>query len=985
MSSPTNGDFEQGDTGWNKGTGWSITNTGTPPRSGSYSAKYSATGTASITSTLVSITPGTSLSVSAWINSTSFSDSAGAVGIQWFNSSMASISFTTGNLINSNTGSWQLSSLTQTAPAGTAYAAVFISAHCGSGGITVSTDDVTWNYVNDRAASLTSPANGDTFTFGDSVLLGVTLTGTAPAVTQVVYKEGSTVLATSTTPNYSFNITSLAVGTHAIHAEVTLADASVLTTNTNTITVSAIVPVTTPREYKASNAYTYLVNTNFAGISAAIPSTAKVTAVKVVIDYVIRALIRSKDIGITDPVGSNPNVAFDITDGANFEASLFSQSGTNYTLLGAPIVEHVTMDRPDFTIIEQSTSDGLKWSVLDGPASTVTLGSDTELFGLSPIVTSDFIGNSLGLRFLPNLLPKPAYADTGDCCFRVFINKVRLQVYFNAGSVEYYFASPDKSQVLKGDLIASYVANGNFTTGDASGFLQLEPTLTIMDGTTTWIGADWTIHASYPPTDANQIALDAERNLSGTDGVGMSYNGLPSYNAVTQNRSRYVFIKSNFYATVGLDSIYGAHGLPRAFAYNGTDFYKIFTQADATKDSPRCIADHQGHLALGFQEGRVDISASGQPYNFDGVLGASEWAIGDTITGLQPLSGSLLGVFAASSIWGISGSNIDNFTTQVIVPRTGAIEYTLTSMGNIIYANSYGLYTLEQTEQYGDYVGNPLSQDVSTWLRPRLIRKATSNKEVITCWPSRTKNQYRLGFSDGYILTMTLNYPKDYTLGITYARQQIFPTFSKQKYFYNDGNTYDTLYDYPDIVLAAVSSELDITGEERIHIANIQPVTQNEGGFDVATNPLRRTFPTYVYETDKGWSFDGSYIPHFVELNWYFGESPVEMAGIQKIRIHGLTKGNVGLQVSVNGMQSDRQFYLSDYSTPALIPVPPVFMFINPNFVPTTNYTDIESRGISIQMKFEGSNIDITLPEPVHVIQALAVQSTPSGTGNRAS
>lgn len=36
------------------------------------------------------------------------------------------------------------------------------------------------------------------------------------------------------------------------------------------------------------------------------------------------------------------------------------------------------------------------------------------------------------------------------------------------------------------------------------------------------------------------------------------------------------------------------------------------------------------------------------------------------------------------------------------------------------------------------------------------------------------------------------------------------------------------------------------------------------------------TAPTLVQEFEKGWSFDGKYIPHFVELNWYFGDNPVD-------------------------------------------------------------------------------------------------------------
>jgi hypothetical protein len=138
----------------------------------------------------------------------------------------------------------------------------------------------------------------------------------------------------------------------------------------------------------------------------------------------------------------------------------------------------------------------------------------------------------------------------------------------------------------------------------------------------------------------------------------------------------------------------------------------------------------------------------------------------------------------------------------------------------------------------------------------------------------------------------------------------------------------------------------------------------------------------FVYELEKGWSFDGYYIPHFVELNWYFGDNPVTYSGLQKIRIHGLSKGRTYLQVSTNGMQTD---YLADYSQPQYIDLPLHPTFVSSEFLPVTNYSDTANRGISIQMKFEGRNTDITKPEPAHVLQVLAIQSTPDSTGARAN
>lgn len=138
----------------------------------------------------------------------------------------------------------------------------------------------------------------------------------------------------------------------------------------------------------------------------------------------------------------------------------------------------------------------------------------------------------------------------------------------------------------------------------------------------------------------------------------------------------------------------------------------------------------------------------------------------------------------------------------------------------------------------------------------------------------------------------------------------------------------------------------------------------------------------FVYELEKGWSFDGYYIPHFLELNWYFGDDPVTYHSVQKIRVHGLSKGRSYLQVRTNGIQTD---YSEDFSSPQYLDLPHTTAFVSPDFYSVTSYVDSANRGLGIQFKFEGRNTDITLPEPAHVLQVLVVQSSPDGTGARAN
>lgn len=767
--------FEDGDTGWTKSGGWTIS-TGGATFAGAWAAHIDTdvTGSSEANSDIVNencstVASGKTITVTGRCWGVGRDGNIAAVILRWLDASFAVLRTDVGNFSNwGSHGAWDISTVTGSAPAGALYAQVGFRGTTAENGA-IGVDEISWDYVNDQSVSLTSPSDGATYVENESVLLAVAITGTSPTPTSVTYKDGATTIATTNSSPFSYNVTDLAIGVHSITAEVTFSDSSVLTTSAASIEITATPPVVTEKEYKASNAYTYLIGSSFSGLSAAMPSVALVTAAELVVDYKIQVLVRSKDLAITDPAGSNPNVVFDAIDNGTLEAILLEQNGSSYTTVGSAINADVPLILSDFDIIETGISEEKKWTVFESSAFTATLGSDASLFGLDPVSVADFVTRSVGFKFTPVLGTKPSYADSGDACIRFQIDKIRMRVYFDAGSAEYYFASPDKTQVIQGHLVDASVESGNLATSDATGVLQLEAELIIKDGTQTYIGDDWTIHAAYPPTSANQIGTVAARTAA--DSVGMSYNGLPSQGAIVDNRSRYVFITANFYGDEDLAAIYGVNGVGRAFAYNGDFFYYIQDHPDATKDRPRHVAYHHGHLALGYKESRVDISVIGKPYSFDGLLGASSWATSDAVTGLIPLSGTILGAFCQNSVWGISGTTVDNFATQIISPKMGAIEYTVTDMGFPVYANAYGVYTLSQTQEYGDFLGTPMSQDISPWLRPRLIRKNTSNKEVVVAWPVRAKNQYKIAFADGYVMSMTIN-----------AGMQSAPTFSFQKY-----------------------------------------------------------------------------------------------------------------------------------------------------------------------------------------------------------
>lgn len=665
------------------------------------------------------------------------------------------------------------------------------------------------NEITQEAVQLRFPSNGAVYAVGDIIPFRVLIqSGIAVASIKYVITNITTadvVELPATGPSFTADYSLLPLGKYSAIAEAVLSNGPTITTNANTFTVGEA-EVAPTREYKASNSYTQLILKDFNQLDATMPPTAVVTGAQLEVDYKVQFLVRIKDKDIEDLDAARHSAAFAIVPSGVLAMQALSSGDDAYTAVGTTITAVQPFVSSDFSVVETGASEGRKWVVMDSTNYKATLGSEISAFGLQQIQAGNFLDYAIGLRFYPTLGVVPDYTDSGDMCVRVKLNKVRLKVFFDGGSVFYYFINPaNGDEVIKASLVASYVQEGSLKLGTGEGFMQLLPSMSYISSDppvyAPFIGNEYYIHSALPPTP---------KNLIGRTSGAMTYNGLPTAASVMNNRSRYTFISANFYGDPKLDSLYGANGMSRAFTYNGSYFYKIATQPDVSKDKPRHVAYHHGHLALGYESGRVDISVVGEPYNFDGAQGASSWAIGDSVTGLLPLSGTMLGIFGRKSITGLSGTTVDNFATQTISPKLGAVEYTVTDMGFPVYANAYGIYTLSQTSEYGDFLGNPLSQQVSPWLRPRLVRSANSSKEVVVAWPVRSKNQYKLAFADGYVLTMTMNYGNQST-----------PTFSKQKYFLFDISATADPYDFSReaLIPAAVSSELDDSGQERIHMA----------------------------------------------------------------------------------------------------------------------------------------------------------------------
>lgn len=510
-------------------------------------------------------------------------------------------------------------------------------------------------------------------------------------------------------------------------------------------------------------------------------------------------------------------------------------------------------------------------------------------------------------------------------------------------SATYYISNNANGCTYSFELVSIFVpedTGGDWAGADAAGVMQIRnlQLLTPGDG----IPID-------PDEDQWVIYSDPSLTIAIADATTFAYGALPLKNQLEENESQYRFITHNFYADDGWDGMYGVNGAGRAFYLSGGLFAFIFTHIDDDIDKPRHVAAHMDTLALGYKQGAVLMSAVGEPHNFRGVDGAQEHGMGDRVTGLASLNGTALGVFCEQSIRSIVGV-AGQVEKRVIAPETGCIEYTLDTVYYPVFCNASGIFTVEQSDLYGDFYGRPLSYKVNKWLRPRLrryVKDFSDGGTVLRSYVVRSKNQYRLCFKDGSVLTMTLNDPQ-------------VGEFTFQKYTVRF-ITPEGVQGTGPFVPLAVCSVIDNYGEEHLLASSLDTRIP--------------AYSTYVFELDKGWGFAGQPVPHFFETNWLFTDQNKYFT-VQKVRMYGLTHGVASLKIQASGIQDNlkAEYHdtVEDISLPESMERYSVQMYDA-----NSSMADLANRGLGVQLKISNTNNDTM--EPAHVCQVLMLGINPQG------
>lgn len=295
---------------------------------------------------------------------------------------------------------------------------------------------------------------------------------------------------------------------------------------------------------------------------------------------------------------------------------------------------------------------------------------------------------------------------------------------------------------------------------------------------------------------------------------------------------KFEFDLDNFYGGAETNRVYGCDGVNRCFEFDGNILVPIYT------GNPKHIEVHQNHLFIS-DGALLTNSGTGLPYDFTAASGAVDKGVGDSITGINSLSGNetvgALFVTTRKKNHILYGKDSTDFNLVKLDKGAGALDYTTLSMADTYMMGERGIVSLKASQAYGNFETASISSDINTFISGKVTKVSYAVLD-------RKRSQYRVFFTDGSGLYVTSVNGKILGLMPVYFLTAVYMA------------TEDTYSD----------------GEEASYFCGTD-------GF--------------VYQMDKGTSFDGEAIDALLTLNYGTNGSPRTRKRYRKCAIEMVAEG----------------------------------------------------------------------------------------------
>lgn len=203
--------------------------------------------------------------------------------------------------------------------------------------------------------------------------------------------------------------------------------------------------------------------------------------------------------------------------------------------------------------------------------------------------------------------------------------------------------------------------------------------------------------------------------------------------------------------TVGSEQrVYGCDSVNRGFEFDGTTYAPITT--GNTLDVPEHVMVHSGHLHFSFGSSHQN-SGIGEAFDWSVTAGAGERQADGPITGMKRLPGSqATGAAAIGHETGIQilyGTSNADFQLVSFEDSAGVKARSMQRLGELYVFDDRGVLSLSTSQNFGNFAANTLTLNIRPYVQ---VRRNLVTGSVI----NREKNQYRIFFSDGSALYLTI-------------------------------------------------------------------------------------------------------------------------------------------------------------------------------------------------------------------------------------
>lgn len=308
----------------------------------------------------------------------------------------------------------------------------------------------------------------------------------------------------------------------------------------------------------------------------------------------------------------------------------------------------------------------------------------------------------------------------------------------------------------------------------------------------------------------------------------------------------YHSIQHNFYASADTRREYLVNGVGPAFEFpaNGGALYFMPIDTGVDTDTPTRVAEHKNSLFLAYEGGHVMASVVGEPLSYDAVLGAAEIALGTDVVDFVETQGSLA-ILCDTKIAALYGNDASDYTLETLTDEAGALAHTAQRVGGVVYMDNRGVRSLSSTAAYGNFNIGTLSELIEPLLRDYRRDGVEPTASMVV----RSAGQYWVFFSNDTALVAYM------------GRKQ--PEFMPV----NLGIT----------VTCTCSVEVD--GEEVIYLGS------DDG---------------YVYEFNRGTSFDGVAIEHYIRLPFNHFGAPQNLKRVHAVEVQLQAEGTTTLAAALD-------------------------------------------------------------------------------------